>query len=46
MLFLIFPFSYLRPSLLPQNYLRIHVFFKKHKFKEHEVQNAETLRNI
>ena len=21
-------------------------FFKKHKFKKHEAQNAETLRNI
>ena len=24
----------------------IHVFFKKHKFKKHEAQNAEILRNI
>ena len=24
----------------------IHVFFKKHKFKKHEAQNTEILRNI
>ena len=24
----------------------VHVFFKKHKFKNHEAQNAEILRNI
>ena len=24
----------------------VHVFFKKHKFKKHEAQNTEILRNI
>ena len=24
----------------------MHIFFKKHKFKKHEAQNAEILRNI
>ena len=33
-------------NIVYRPFFHIHVFFKKHKFKKHEAQNAEILRNI
>ena len=33
-------------KMVMEKILLVHVFFKKHKFKKHEAQNAEILRNI